>query len=148
MHICIWHLLPSLSPLPSHQPFSLKLPLAADWVPKLGKGAARQNSPPCRPILQGGKALDCAAQEWSSGTRRLAYAQPEASPQAPRQHSMPTGKQVLSTYNPNSRIYPEGAKEITSLYADTLICITFFRKILSPSQDELNYMYETTSINK
>lgn len=152
MHICIRGFLPSLSPLPSHQPFSFKLPLAADWVLKLGKGAARQNSPACRPVLWGGKALDCAAWEQSSGMQRLAGAhghQPEASPQPPRQQSIATGKHVPSTYKHKQQNVPQGGQRNNhSLYADTLTHIIFSRKILSPSQDKLNYVYETTSTNK
>lgn len=43
---------------------------------------------------------------------------------------------------------PRGVKEITSLYADTLTRIKILLKNVSPSQDKLNYVYETTPINK
>lgn len=144
MHVCAWGFHLSLSPLPSHQPFSFTLPLAADWVSKLGKGAARQNSPACRLILWGGKALDCAAWERSSGPWCLAGAQSEAS--AAEHSQWEAG--ILHLQAQKAEYAQRNQRNHQSLYADTLTRITFSRKILSPSQDKLNYVHETTSINK
>lgn len=153
MHICIWGFLPSCSWLPLHQPFTLSCPLllTLELGPPTGKRAVRQNSPACRPVVWGGKAMHCAAWEWSSGTRHLAGAhgcQPQPSPQPPSQHSIPPGRQELTTYkHKQQNVLHRGQKNHHSLYAETFTYY-IFQENISPSQDKSNYVCKTSSIKK
>lgn len=127
---------------------ALSCSLLLTGSPNREKDQSRKTHMLADPLV--GEERDAAWPAWelSRGTRCLAGAhsgQPEPSP------SHPPSWPASTAFRLGGRHFPPlstNNRNCCSLYADPLILTAFSRKILSPRQDALHYVYETTSINK